>query len=112
MKSLWHLTRIHFMVLCLSNVWSSVNNCLDWNEASFTFTTCTALALCTVGKKETWSGHMLFFTWAPNNGTAGNCQTAPIAGKVPVGSNVGFKQRMVEKGANFNKRKAFGEMLC
>jgi hypothetical protein len=50
-----------------------------YNEASFTFATCMVLALCTVGEKETWSGHTLFFTRAPNNGAAGNCQTAPIA---------------------------------
>jgi hypothetical protein len=58
--------------------------------------------------------------WSPNKGGAGNRQTAPIGwvgylllgwrgwdllklGKVPVGSNVGFEQRMKE--TSFKKRR-------
>jgi hypothetical protein len=48
-----------------------------YHEASFTFATCTALAVTAVGRIE--NGHTLFFTMTPGQRAAGNRQTAPIA---------------------------------
>jgi hypothetical protein len=48
-----------------------------YHEASFTFATCTALAVTAVGRIG--DGHTLFFTMTPGQRAAGNRQTAPIA---------------------------------